>query len=334
MDQKTLRAYIGDPNQLLSFQEARLVGGRQEGVRVVNVSNGAGLQATLLPDRCMDLYQLRFHGVNLNYISPVGIVAPTYYDARDLHWLRGFFVGFLTSCGLQNIGTPGTVMGEEQGLHGRIANTPAERFCAERGWEGDTPTLRLSGTMRETRLFGEHLSLTRSYRFVYEQDCLEISDIIRNEGFADRAFVYGLHLNFGYPLLEEGTEVELDSEEVRPRTPHAAQFVDSHLDMEAPSAPYPERCYAHKLRPDAEGRASYSLYNPRRNLGVRVSYPAADFPAFMEWKMLGKGEYVLGLEPFNYEMDQPRVGEPGCGAPVLAPGEEKHYSLRVEAFRR
>lgn len=42
----------------------------------------------------------------MNYISPSGIIYPQYYNVEGKEWLRGFFVGQLTTCGLQNIGTP------------------------------------------------------------------------------------------------------------------------------------------------------------------------------------------------------------------------------------
>ena len=43
--------------------------------------------------------------------------------------------------------------------------------------------------------------------------------------------------------------------------------------------------------------------------------------------MLGKGEYVLGMEPLNAPLDGKKIGEEGCTAPVLQPGESKTYTL-------
>ena len=322
--------YVGDQDQLISLKEARLIGGFQDGVRVMEVANGGNLSATILPDRCMNLYQVRYKGKNLNYISPAGILSPQYYDASGNQWLRSFFVGMLTTCGLQNIGTPlVTDEGEEQGLHGRIDNTPAENVKYERGRSGEIPTLTLEGTMREAVIFGENLSLKRKLEFEYGKDRIVLTDVITNNGFGDRQFVYALHLNYGYPLLEEGTRLIFDAEESVPRTGHAGRYFDTHLDVEAPDYPYPERCYFHKIAKDADGTAQYTIFNEKLELGVNVRYDGNALPHFCEWKMLGKGEYAMGLEPINAPLDGPKCGQPGCEAPVLAPGESMTYRVEL-----
>ena len=81
--------HIGDLNQLMTLQEATLNGGFQDGVRIMQVENGGNLSVSVLPDRCMDLYQVRYKGKNLNYLAPCGIVAPSYYGEGYLP--RAFF---------------------------------------------------------------------------------------------------------------------------------------------------------------------------------------------------------------------------------------------------
>ena len=318
--------YIGDLDQLMSLREGILTGGFQEGVKMMEVSNGGNLSATVLPGRCMDIYQVRYKGKNMNYLAPCGIVAPEYYDAQGFRWLRNFFVGMLTTCGLQHFGSPMMKEdGEELGLHGRIANTPAENVKYERGLNGEKPTLTLEGTMREARIFGENLTLHRALKFEYEKDTIEITDTITNHGFGNRQFLYALHLNYGYPLLEEGTKLILDSEDMKPRTEAAAKYADTWQQIEAPQYPYPERCYFHKVKKDANGMCQYKLFNEKRGIGIHVEYDGNDLPFFCEWKMLGKGEYVMGLEPMNVFLDGPKVDQEGCAAPILAAGESKTY---------
>lgn len=322
--------YIGDLDQLISVKESMLVGGFQDGVRMMEVANGGNLSATILPSRCMDLYQVRYKGKNLNYLAPCGIVAPQYYDAQGTRWLRSFFVGMLTTCGLQHFGSPMLKEdGEELGQHGRIANAPAENVMYTRGVNGENPTLILEGTMREARLFGENLTLHRKLEFVYGSDSIVLTDTVTNYSFGDTQFVYALHLNYGYPLLEEGTRLEIDSLETIPRNEVAAQYLDTWKEVEAPQYPYPERCYFHKIRQDENGMSEYTIFNEKRSIGVNIQYDGNDLPFFCEWKMLGKGEYVLGLEPMNVFLDGPKVGQEGCTAPVLGPGESKVYKVRM-----
>lgn len=323
-------SYIGDLDQLITLRESKLTGGFQDGVRTMEVNNGGNLSATILPDRCMDIYQVRYKGKNLNYIAPCGIVAPAYYDAQGTRWLRSFFVGMLTTCGLQHFGSPMMRDGEELGLHGRIANAPAENVKYERSVQADCPTLCVEGVMREARIFGENLTLHRKLEFAYEKDSILLTDTIVNHGFGERQFVYALHLNYGYPLLEEGCKLILDSNKVTPREPHAAKHLSSWQQIEAPCYPYPERCYFHDVKQDEIGISTYTLFNEKRGIGIRVEYSGKDLPFFCEWKMLGKGEYVLGLEPMNVFLDGPKVGQEGCAAPMLGPGESKTYQVKID----
>jgi len=321
--------YVGDLDQLMSLKESTLAGGFQNGVQVMEITNGGNLAATILPGRCMDLYQVHYKGKNMNYVAPCGIVAPEYYDTQGTHWLRNFFVGMLTTCGLQHFGSPKVINGEELGLHGRIANTPAENVKYERGINGENPNITVEGTMRESRIFGENLTLHRKMEFEYEDDSIILTDTVTNHGFGDRQFVYALHLNYGYPLLEEGTQLIFDSLETIPREENAARYIDTWKEVEAPQYPYPERCYFHKIKKDESGMCQYTIFNHKREIGVNVQYSGNDLPFFCEWKMLGKGEYVMGLEPMNVFLDGPKVGETGCMAPILAPGESKIYKVKL-----
>ncbi|HHU53969.1 MAG TPA: aldose 1-epimerase family protein [Clostridiaceae bacterium] len=334
MDKKNMNKHIGDLNQLITYQESKLLGGFSEGVKVVNVSNGSNLQVTLVPDRCLDIYQVRYKGINLNYLYPVGITAPGYYEADTNQFLRKFFVGMLTTCGLQNVGVPGTVLGEEKGLHGRIGNIPAEYYFYERGWTEDLPTLTVKARMREAKLFFENLVLEREFTFVYGKDEILMKDTITNESYSPRQFAYGLHINFGYPLLEKGTEINLDSESVKGVTDEAEKYIETWNQVESPTDQYEERCYYHDIKPDANGDAVYEIYNPNLNIGMKVSYPKQQLPFFTQWKMLGSGEYVMGLEPFNCVSGGPKLGEPECKAPVLEPGESIVYNIKFEGYSK
>ena len=73
--------YIGHESQLYGVEEVRLVGGKGDGMRLLNVKNGKGLEFTVSADRCADISRLSFKSVNFGYFSPCGYVAPAYYDA-------------------------------------------------------------------------------------------------------------------------------------------------------------------------------------------------------------------------------------------------------------
>lgn len=303
MDFQNQLEYIGDLSQLISVRESRLIGGRQEGVHAVDISNGAGLEVTILPDRCMDFSQIRFKGHNINYIGPCGIAAPQYYNDIGNRFLRNFHVGFLTTCGLQNIGSPDVYQGKEYGMHGRLSNTPSEQFRWDYEITDGSPSVVLSGKMREAVLFGENLSLSRKITVPYGKNYILLEDTVTNHGFQEIPFMLLYHFNFGYPLLDEQTELSLDSEQVKPRNEHAAEHVQDWRKIESPQNSFEEMCYYHTLKKDENGFASYSLYQPKLDIGVKVKFDAEKLDNFCQWKMFGKGEYVMGLEPMNSLLD-------------------------------
>lgn len=59
--------YIGHPSQLYGVEEVRLVGGKGDGMRLLQVNNASGLSFTVAADRCADVYRLCFKGVNMGY---------------------------------------------------------------------------------------------------------------------------------------------------------------------------------------------------------------------------------------------------------------------------
>lgn len=84
-----MNKYIGHESQLYGVEEHRLVGGRGDGMRLLQVKNGKGLEFTVSADRCADISRLSFRGVNMGYFSPCGYVAPDYYDDKGSGLLSG-----------------------------------------------------------------------------------------------------------------------------------------------------------------------------------------------------------------------------------------------------
>jgi hypothetical protein len=64
-------------------------------------------------------------------------------------------------------------------------------------------------------------------------------------------------------------------------------------------------------------------------LGVYLRYARAEYPIFVEWKMMGEGLYVVGLEPANCHVEG-RTKERQRGTLVmLEPGEVRTYRLEI-----
>ena len=121
--------YIGHPHQIYGVEELRLTGGKGDGMRLLSVRNGKGLELLLSMDRCADLARVTLKGDNYGYFAPCGFVAPQYYDGKGDGFLKSFTAGFLTTCGLTAVGTPCTDAGEELPLHGTVSNIRARALA-------------------------------------------------------------------------------------------------------------------------------------------------------------------------------------------------------------
>jgi hypothetical protein len=63
----------------------------------------------------------------------------------------------------------------------------------------------------------------------------------------------------------------------------------------------------------------------------QLSYDAAALPYLVQWKMMGEGLYVLGIEPTNCGVLAGRAAARERGElPILEPGESRRYGLEME----
>jgi len=320
-----MNPYIGHESQLYGIEEHRLVGGKGDGMRLYEINNGKGLELTVSPDRAGDITRLRFKGINMGYMSPCGYVAPAYYDSIGANWLQSFTAGFLTTCGLHAVGSPCVDEGEELPLHGAIANQP----CVQAYYTIDEDCLTVHTVVKDEVIFGRKLRLDRTILVSTKENSFVIVDTITNTGSRVEPMEILYHMNMGYPLLDEDSVIEIPSVEVVPRDDHAAEDIANWKKVTKPDADYQERCYYHKFA-GKEGKAS--LYQPKLGMGLEISFDAESLDGFVEWKMMGVRDYVLGLECGNCYPDGRDVMRE-CGMlKFLKPNESKCYKVKVKMW--
>jgi hypothetical protein len=298
-----LLARIGDPLQIAGARSSVLTDGKADGVRAVEVSTGGGLSFTVLPGRGMDIPFASFRGRAIGFFSATGITSPGYYEEQGLKWLRSFYGGLLTTCGIAQSGAPTVDQGRPYGLHGRLANAAAENVCVDQEWEGDEFVISVKGTMREAEAMGENLTLTRRIETRLGARGFRLHDTVRNRGFAAQPLLLLYHFNFGFPLLSPSariagpivTTVGRDDEARRDRG------VEESLILPEPVPDYAEKVFFHTLARDADGRTFIALLNPDTGdgqpMGIVLRWNVKELPIFSHWKMPRKGFYVTGLEP-------------------------------------
>jgi len=300
---KELLSYIGDPHQLAGAQISTLNDGKAEGVKVININTGSGLNFSVLPGRGMDISHAFFKGKSLSFLSGTGITSPAYYEESALKWLRSFFGGLLTTCGVSYSGAPSVDQGEPLGLHGRISNTAAEDICIKQGWDGDEYKISVSGMMREASAMGENITLTRSIETKLRQKGFRLHDVIENNGFEPQPLMMLYHFNFGFPLLSPNAKITGPVLTCEPRDEEAAENrgLEECFTFPPPQAGYQEKVFFHNLAADTENKTFMALLNrdigDGTPLGIVIRFDKRELPEFTEWKMPRQGFYVLGLEP-------------------------------------
>ena len=319
------RSYYGHDTQFYGVEEHRLVGGKGDGLRLFQVRNGSGLEFTVSADRAADLSRVSYKGVNLNYMSPAGYVAPAYYDESGFGFLKSFTAGFFTTCGLQNIGIPGMDGDEPYPLHGTLSHHPADRIY----YTEEDGKIQIHAKINDAVIFKQKLVLNRTISCEYGSNILRISDTIKNEGSTDEPLTLLYHMNMGYPLLNENTRLAVSSTRVLPRDEEAAKDLDTWDKMLPPIPNFQEQCYYHEF---AEKSPCAKVWGSDANVGLAIRWEQSQIPYMTEWKMMGERDYVLGLEPCTNKLTGRAALRESGDLHFLKPGESRHFELEIEFF--
>ena len=143
---RDLRRRVGNMDQIAGVRTVQLDDGNERPTRAAILHTGAGLEVTVLLDRCLDIASASVNGKAMGWRSATGDVAPQYFEAEGVRWLRSYFGGLVTTCGLMNVGAPApdsAVSG--RGLHGRIGNIPAKNLKVTQEWRDEGYLLEVSG---------------------------------------------------------------------------------------------------------------------------------------------------------------------------------------------
>ncbi|WP_270484899.1 aldose 1-epimerase family protein [Blautia massiliensis (ex Durand et al. 2017)] len=318
--------YLGHSSQFSGVEEHRLVGGKGDGMRLLEIRNGLGMEVTISLDRCADISRLYLDGKNLGYFSPCGYVHPAYYQEADSGFLKSFTAGFLTTCGLQNVGNPCTDEGKEYGLHGTIGNTPADHVS----WKEEKDTIKVEAEIRQEGIFAPKLVMNRTIECSLQENKITLTDEIENRGDEESPCMILYHMNMGYPLLDEDATLSIPSRTVIPRNARARDGLSEWNRIIPPQKGFEEQCYYHLM----EKEGVVKIYQPKIDTGVCVRYDPEKLPFFTQWKMMGKRDYVLGLEPGNCTADGRDVmRKDGC-LKVLNPDEKVSYSIEISLYSK
>ncbi|HTY59097.1 MAG TPA: aldose 1-epimerase family protein [Bacteroidota bacterium] len=318
--------------QVAGIRMMTLADGAEQGVRIADVRTGSGLRYQVTLDRGMDISVAEYRGIPLAFRTPAGDVHPSRFEPEGRGWLRTFPGGLMTGCGMTYCGAAGADGEASLGLHGRLSHTQAEEVSRAQEWQADECTFRLTGRLRESTMFGENLLLVRTIESSLGRSTIAIRDTVRNESHERTPLMMLYHINAGWPLVEPGTRLLLGSAQTSPRDADAVRGLADWKVCSGPVAGFAEQVYYHECVPDGEGYISALLANSRLPLGLHLRFRARELPRLIQWKMMGEGTYVMGLEPANC-----RVG--GRGAErregtlrFIDPGEECSFEVQLSVL--
>ncbi len=281
-------------NNLSSLYGARRITfgeGKAAGLRAVDIKTAGGLHMLLNRDRCLDLMELSYKGINLGYLTDNGINSNTILNVDANQDFASYWIGgMMTTCGLRNTGNSCELDGEIFPKHGVIGISPADQVNIEANEEFITVT----GVMRECTVGKYHLELFRTIKIPSDGARVHIRDRIRNNTPRDEILFFMYHINFGFPFLDEGLELNIPKGKIIPRNPCSADFIDERLSITLPEDNMPDHCFFHLLK---ERDVRVDLKN--KNLGIKasISYNGETLPFLVQWKSMCSGNYVLGIEP-------------------------------------
>lgn len=253
-----------------------LTEGKENGLKVIELNTGA-LRVLLNESKALDIMQVWYKGVNMSFVSKNG------FTAREIAFAKRFEGGMLYTCGLDAVGgRPGLEP------HGSLHNTPAKIIRVTQ----DENTLQVEAFMEHTALFGVNLQLHRTVTLFINEDKLLLQDTLVNAGTKPEDYCLLYHVNFGYPMLDEGVEIVDDVNSVEPVGDHAAANMQTRTVFSAPMDNEAESCYFLDNKAD-----HVSVINRKLGNKVTLSYSRDTLPALVQWNAPASQDYALGIEP-------------------------------------
>lgn len=329
-----------------SLRKTTLRGGKQDGVELLILDNGK-MQIVLIPTRGMGILSVTMGDLKLGWDSPVKeTVHPKFINLQaraGLGWLEGFNE-WLVRCGLENVGQPGTdefinntgaKSTMELTVHGKIANIPASEV--EVIVEKRSPyRITIRGVVHERMLFGPKLELVAELSTEPGAAKFRVQDTVTNRGAQTQEFQVLYHLNYGKPLLEEGTKFVAPLKKVTPFNANAAKDVAEYDTFAGPKAGYVEQVYLMKPLADDSGHSKVLLHNADKSRGVLMTYSARELPYLTLWKNTGAiaDGYVIGVEPGTSYPNHRKTERQAGRVPKLAAGASHTMHLEFTLLER
>jgi hypothetical protein len=330
-----------NPQQVGGIESYSFNNGPARSTRALLVNTGGGLRYRILPDRGLDIDQAFFNQHSLTFLAHKGVTPPQAEALRHgLDWLRGFPVGLLTSCGPTNAGGPATDAGEEVGLHGPHSGTAATiESVVQPDPRGGRMHMSVTAVVRYGSFYGPCIELRRTITSTLGQNVIDVRDEFFNAGNEDQPHAWLLHVNFGYPLCDQGSEFCYDAAKIEPLADPGAQEWFGATDgaykripgaLKEHHGPNSVVAYLYPKARAAGGDTTVGVVNERLGFGVAIHYNTKEFPRCGNWQHWGEQEYVGALEPMTGGVEGRDKDRERGWLLTLPAGGRRSYHYRIE----
>lgn len=273
---------INNPLQMAYIRRYTLTDGKESGLKVIEMNNGL-IRLLLNESKGLDIMQLWHQGTNISFISKNG------FTQRELAFSSRFEGGMLYTCGIDNIGN-------RQGYetHGTYHNTPSriiQTVCNE-------SLLQVIAEVEDTCLFSRNLLILRTITLFVGKDEVIVEDVLINRGTKEENYCLLYHVNLGYPMLDEGTEVVGNFGDIVPRTKKSQECMKERNIFSQVKDNEEESCYFIENYGD-----TVSVVNHKLGKRFALQYSKDTLPCFIQWNSPASQDYALGLEPATSYLD-------------------------------
>lgn len=330
---------ISNHAQLGGIETSVLDNGLGRGNRIAWINTGTGLRYKVVVDRAMDIADAFYNEHSLAWINHLAITTPQPFSDKGVDWLRTFGGGLLVTCGLDHVGGPENDEYGERGIHGLISNSPAEiESIIQPDPARGKMEMSITGKIKQTKIFGPGFELRRTISATIGQATIRIHDEVTNLGNVPVPHMILYHFNFGWPLVDEGTDIIWNGEWQSREGGINNKIFNGQYNFRKCPPPLQEHngtgeavAYINAA-PDKSGKCVCGLYNPQIGIALALRFNKSQLPWLTNWQHWGKDEYVTGLEPGT----NPPIGQGKARQDqeliFLKPGEMRAYDLDMEVM--
>ncbi len=329
---------ISNATQLGGIETAVLDNGPGRGTRIAWINTGTGLRFKVVLDRAMDIADAFYNKHSLAWLSHSGITAPQPFSNKGLDWLKTFGGGLLTTCGLSHVGGPETDEFGERGLHGQISNLQAEvESIIQPDPIAGKMKMSITGRIKESSVLGPNLELKRTISATLGESTIRIDDEVVNRGNMPAPHMLLYHFNFGWPLVDEGTNIIWQGK-WQPREGSTNKIFKEGNNYQRCPAPLADHSGTGEevamidIDADNMGWSTCGLHNSNLGLALFLRFKKEQLPWLINWQHWGKGEYVTGLEPSTNTLIGQAKARERNELIFLQPGESRKYEVIIEVL--